>query len=436
MLKPENKTRIVWEIFILLVTIYVFIKIPLSVVFSGSTESEILLFEVIISFIYFIDIVIRLNTAVVYRMDLITDRHKVASIYLKGWFWIDLASAFPFWILLRLFPLSPFFGVVSFLRLIRVIKLFRMIQTLNKLRRVSFVNPNIMRMVLLIFWIILTAHFVACGWIFLEGVSTDMQNEMQYLNAFYWTITTLTTIGYGDITPSAKSQIIYTIFVEIIGAGLYGFIIGNIANLIANIDIARSQHRSKLEKINTFMQYRNLPSSLQKRVNDYYSYLWESRRGYDESSVLEDLPRSLKTSVSIFLNKEMIEKVPIFKGADDALIREIILNLEPVVFTPGDYVVRQGEIGYDMFFISRGSVEVMSGNEKIIYATLSAGQFFGEIALLLSMPRTATIKAKEYCDLYSLDKETFERVIERYPDFTESIKKLAEIRREEIENKK
>ncbi len=436
MLKPENKTRIVWEIFILLVTIYVFIKIPLSVVFSGSTESEILLFEVIISFIYFIDIVIRLNTAVVYRMDLITDRHKVASIYLKGWFWIDLAAAFPFWILLRLFPLSPFFGVVSFFRLIRVIKLFRMIQTLNKLRRVSFVNPNIMRMVLLIFWIILTAHFVACGWIFLEGVSTDMQNEMQYLNAFYWTITTLTTIGYGDITPSAKSQIIYTIFVEIIGAGLYGFIIGNIANLIANIDIARSQHRSKLEKINTFMQYRNLPSSLQKRVNDYYSYLWESRRGYDESSVLEDLPRSLKTSVSIFLNKEMIEKVPIFKGADDALIREIILNLEPVVFTPGDYVVRQGEIGYDMFFISRGSVEVMSGNEKIIYATLSAGQFFGEIALLLSMPRTATIKAKEYCDLYSLDKETFERVIERYPDFTESIKKLAEIRREEIENKK
>ena len=94
MLKPENKTRIVWEIFILLVTIYVFIKIPLSVVFSGSTESEILLFEVIISFIYFIDIVIRLNTAVVYRMDLITDRHKVASIYLKGWFWIDLAQLF------------------------------------------------------------------------------------------------------------------------------------------------------------------------------------------------------------------------------------------------------------------------------------------------------------------------------------------------------
>ncbi len=198
-------------------------------------------------------------------------------------------------------------------RLFRVFKISRLIQTLSKIKRLSFVNPNIMRMILLIFWIILIAHFVACGWIILEGVSVEQENSMQYLNAFYWTITTLTTIGYGDITPSGKFQIIYTIFVEIIGAGLYGFIIGNIANLIANIDVARAQHRNKLEKINTFMQYRNIPHSLQKRVDDYYNYLWESRRGYDESSVLQDLPGSLKTSVSIFLNKDMIEKVPLLR---------------------------------------------------------------------------------------------------------------------------
>ena len=431
-IKPENRYRILWEIFIVAATIAVFIKVPLSVVFNNSTEKQILLFEFLISFIYIIDIVVQLNTALVIKMEVITDRHKIASVYLKKWFWIDLAAAFPFWIILHLLPLAFSAGLLGFLRLIRVIKIFRLIQTIGKLKRVSYINPNIMRMILLIFWIIIIAHFVACGWIILEGVSDEEGQPMQYLNAFYWTITTLTTIGYGDITPSAKYQIIYTIFVEIIGAGLYGFIIGNIANLIANIDIARAQHRSKLEKINTFMQYRNIPHSLQKRVDDYYNYLWESRRGYDESSVLQDLPSSLKTSVSIFLNKEMIEKVPLFKGADDSLIREIILLLEPVVYTPGDYVVREGDIGYDMFFISKGSVDVMSGDESIVYATLSAGQFFGEIALLLSMPRTATIKAKEYCDLYRLEKEIFDRVIERYPDFTETMKKLADKRREEL----
>ncbi|RLD30378.1 MAG: hypothetical protein DRI73_10470, partial [Bacteroidetes bacterium] len=91
---------------------------------------------------------------------------------------------------------------------------------------------------------------------------------------------------------------------------------------------------------------------------------------------------------------------------------------------------------FDMFFISKGSVDVVSADGSTVYATLSDGHFFGEIALLLSMPRTASIVAKGYCDLYSLDKETFERILGRYPAFAETIKELAETRREEINSAK
>ena len=86
-----------------------------------------------------------------------------------------------------------------------------------------------------------------------------------------------------------------------------------------------------------------------------------------------------------------------------------------------------------MFFISRGSVDVVSADEKTVYATLTTGQFFGEIALLLSIPRTATIIAREYCDLYRLDKDKFDRVLTRHPEFAETIQELAERRRAENE---
>ena len=172
---------------------------------------------------------------------------------------------------------------------------------------------------------------------------------------------------------------------------------------------------------------------MQKKINNYYSYLWESRRGYDESSVLQDLPDHLKVSVSLFLNKEIIDKVPIFEGANEDFIKEIILHLTPVVFTPGDFIVKAGEVGFDMYFISKGSVDVMSADERIDYATLASGNFFGEIALLLSMPRTATIKAREYCDLYRLDKDTFDRVLSRYPEFAETIMAMAKKRSKEIQ---
>ncbi|MDC7242197.1 MAG: cyclic nucleotide-binding domain-containing protein, partial [Spirochaetales bacterium] len=259
--------------------------------------------------------------------------------------------------------------------------------------------------------------------------------EQPYLRSFYWTVTTLTTIGYGDISPSTRIETIFVIIVELIGAGMYGFIIGNIANIIANIDVAKSQYQEKMEKVSTFMRYKNIPADLKHKISDYYDYLWESRRGYDESSILEDLPKPLKTSISLFLNREIIQKVPIFQGTSEEFIKEVILNLEPVVFTPGDYVVIKGEIGYEMYFISRGSVDVVSEDESIVYATLGAGSFFGEIALLLSAPRNATIKARDYCDCYSLKKETFDQILERFPEFAKRISDMAEKRRAETEEK-
>jgi voltage-gated potassium channel len=226
---------------------------------------------------------------------------------------------------------------------------------------------------------------------------------------------------------------VFVVVVQLFGAGMYGLIIGNIANLIANIDVAKAQYKEKMDKVNAFLKYRSIPPALQKKIGAYYDYLWETRRGYDEISFLENLPPALKEQVALHLNKDIIEKVPIFEKAGETLIRDIILNLKPAVFLPGDRIVHAGELGSEMYFISRGSVEVLSPDENTRYAELHTGQFFGEIALLLSMPRTATIRAKEFCDLYKLDKDTFDNVLARHSGFKKTIAELAEKRKLEVE---
>jgi len=419
----------------LVVTLWVMLTIPVSISFYDEHIGYYQFAELIITILFFLDILFHFDRAVIKNRQLITNKKEVIITYLKGWFWVDLLAAFPFYLVIGSADLWITGSWLVLFRLARMAKILRAIQTLQRLRNSNLFNPNIVRMVLLIFWILIIAHFVACGWVFIEGNHPEYTQLEQYIRALYWTITTISTVGYGDISPKNSVQMVYAMFIELIGAGLYGFIIGNIASLIANIDAARVLHRERLEKINTFMQLRNIPSDLQKRVNDYYNYLWDSRKGYDESAVLHELPTSLKTSISIHLNKEMIEKVPLFRGASASLLREIILELEPLVFTPGDYVIRKGDIGDDMFFIGKGSVDVVSEDEQVVYATLAAGQFFGEIALLLSTPRTATIKTKEYCDLYRLDKKCFERVIARYADFAEKIKELAERNMRDLEKK-
>lgn len=85
-----------------------------------------------------------------------------------------------------------------------------------------------------------------------------------------------------------------------------------------------------------------------------------------------------------------------------------------------------------MYFIARGQVQVVSDDGATVYATLKEGNFFGEIALLMSMPRTASVRAVDFTDLYSLDKDTFAGIVAHYPDFSDHIISLAEQRAKEI----
>lgn len=158
------------------------------------------------------------------------------------------------------------------------------------------------------------------------------------MRALYWAITTFATIGYGDITPLNVPQIAYTIVVEIIGVGMFGYMIGNIASLLADLDIARSKYQEGFNHLNLFMEYRGIPVALRQKLRRYYRYMWESRRGYDENLLLKDLPSALQKELAMHIHAEVLEKIPIFRGAEDGFIKEIVMKLVPAMFTPGDII--------------------------------------------------------------------------------------------------
>lgn len=441
MIRQDNVYKRYFDALLLVFTVFAALEVPLHLALQYPAPSWIRVINLLYPIIFTFDIVTSFFTTIVVDGEEVTSKKRIAIHYLRSWFIVDLIAATPFdlifangWLSeasnaarsLRLF--SPRY--IQILLAVRMLRIYHILPFLERTRKKELFNPGLVRLFFTVFVVLIIAHWVACGWMALGKVDANLDYFSNYIKALYWCITTITTIGYGDITPSTNVQTIYTMFVQLTGAGMYGYIIGNLASMLANSDLARTQFRAKMEKIQTFMQYRDVPNELQDSIRTYYDYLWNNRRGFDESAVLDELPSSLKVQVALHLNREIIEKVPMFRGASDEFIRQIVLNLKPILYTPGDFIFRKGEMGDQMYFISRGKVEIVAEDGKTVYATISEGGFFGEIALLFSTERTASVRAVDYCDLYTLDKFTFDNVLQKFPEIAAQVHAMAEERRQ------
>ncbi|HVO37962.1 MAG TPA: cyclic nucleotide-binding domain-containing protein [Spirochaetia bacterium] len=400
----------------------------------------------LITVIYIADIPYCFNQSVKKGLRVYADRRSIARMYLRGWFTLDVIACIPFAWLFSFIPGATAHSgavthaglaldIIVISKVLKMAKISKVSAIFREIRESLSINPSLMRLVTFAFWFVTAVHLMACGWIIIGASEPERPHLDQYIRGVYWCVTTIATIGYGDYTPSHSSnlQIIYTVGVMVFGVGMYGFIIGNVATLIANLDVARAAYQDKMEEINDFFRTKRVPSVLQSRVRNYYAYMWETQKSVSPVSLTEELPHTLAMEVLLFLNRAILEKVSLFKNANEIFIREIVQLLRPLVFLPDDYIIRQGEYGDRMYFLSSGEVEVLVGDT--IVARLGDGSPFGETALLQGEKRTASIRAVSFCDVYMLAKADFDALRIRYPEFDAQVKKVVEDRLRDTQEK-
>jgi hypothetical protein len=434
---PESRGKTAWDIFISVLVVVSSINIPYRLVFH---EPQFDLEYWILTFFFCANFGLNFLTAYRGKNALETDYRLIAGRYLKSWLVPDAIASLPIGPVILLFVGDTESAVLIakvflLFRLIYLVKLGNIFKTIEK--AVS-INPSIMRLISFVFLFAFVAHGLALGWIAI-GAAASIEKDFgiiasladpvppiqRYVRALYFMTTTMATIGYGDITPHKDDieELVYTIFVQIVGVGMYGYVIGNVSSMLANMDVAKAAFQRRMEEINAYMRSQRLPTALQKKVRDYYDYMWANHQSTGEESTLDRLPRSLALEVRLYLNREILEKVPFFKDADEVFIREIVNHLRAHIFVPGDFIVRKGEYGDCMYFISSGHVDVYI-NETTVVATLQAGSHFGEMSLIEGGTRNASVVAKEYCDVYELSKASFDRLRTLYTAFDEKVKEV------------
>jgi glucose-6-phosphate 1-dehydrogenase len=124
------------------------------------------------------------------------------------------------------------------------------------------------------------------------------------------------------------------------------------------------------------------------------------------------------------IDREVLSRVPLLKACDSLFLSQVSMAVVPRAAEAGQIIIKKGEPGAEMYLLCRGEAEVLDDAGKV-KATLREGDCFGEIALLLAEPRTATVRAKTLCDLFVLDKATFSRILRDHPQFAEKIRQIA-----------
>lgn len=113
----------------------------------------------------------------------------------------------------------------------------------------------------------------------------------------------------------------------------------------------------------------------------------------------------------------LIEQVSFFRNASSEFLRDVIPRLEARQFAPGETLVHEGDVGDEMYFLTKGQVKVLRGNPPQQLTILREGAFFGELAILRDAPRAATIRALTDVEVYTLRRDGVLQLANAHADF-------------------
>jgi CRP-like cAMP-binding protein len=123
---------------------------------------------------------------------------------------------------------------------------------------------------------------------------------------------------------------------------------------------------------------------------------------------------------------DALSRVDVFRALDAEKIDRLARRMRMIIYGPGEVVLRQGDPGDSLYVVRSGSVAVRLGGhgaEREV-ATLSTGQFFGEMSLMTGESRSATVVAKSDCECYIVDKEAFQEILEERPELAGIISEI------------
>ena len=464
MIHPNSRFKRIWNLILMGVLVYTAVLMPYRIAFQSVVFWDAwTILEFCIDGIFLTDVFLTF-VSMYYKADgkLVSNPKIVIRSYLLGWFILDLFACIPFALVDyfdqsegKMMPSGKYNNLLRLVRVPRMYKLFRVIRILKAFRHYrdnSFLerlqdclqlNSRLYKLVKFLCSVLLCVHIAGCFWFFAARLYDfepdtwvsrcgyrDSDTWSKYLASIYWAVTTVTTVGYGDISGKTDLEMILCVIWMFIGVGFYSFTIGSLSSFLTSIDTRESVLSAKMAAIQEFAKETGISPECKLKIRNAIRYntykqgtVWS-----DKHSLFNELPKALRFEVASSMYTGIYKEFPFFSKKDPSFTIFVMPLFKPLRVSSGEYIYKEGDYADEVYFITRGRVNFVVKGSEIVYKSFLRGSYLGEIEVIRHVPRLNNAIGYGECEFLVLGKKDFSDILSEFPNERKEIIKIADER--------
>ncbi|XP_047308580.1 potassium channel AKT1-like [Impatiens glandulifera] len=429
-ISPYDRRLRAWETFLVILVVYTAWVSPFEFGFLDKPQGPLSIADNVVNGFFAIDILLTFFVAYLDKSTylLVDDRRQIAWKYATSWLLLDIISTIPSELAMKMSPPSlKTYGLFNMLRLWRLRRVSSLFSRLEKDRNFNYF---LVRCAKLICVTLFAVHCAGCFYYRLAAHHKNPQDTwigasmhdfltrslwIRYVTSIYWSITTLTTVGYGDLHAENTREMVFDIFYMLFNLGLTAYLIGNMTNLVVHSTSKTRDFRDTIQAASNFARRNHLPRRLEDQMVAHLSLKFRTdSEGLQQKETLDSLPKAIRSSISNFLFYSLVDKVYLFRGVSNDLLFQLVSEMKAEYFPPKEDVILENEAPTDFYILVNGALEFVvfkNGVEQVV-GEAKTGDACGEIGVLCYKPQLFTVRTKRLSQLLRMNRTTFLNIIQ------------------------